>query len=343
MATRQGGYTLLLQSTPTVWAAAAVGGKKEGLGPLGSCFDHTSTDNSFGQKSWEAAESWMQHKALELALAKGRLAAGDLNCIFAGDLLNQCTGTTFGLRELGLPFVGVYGACSTMAESLGLAALFVEGGFARHAAAVTSSHFCSAERQFRFPLEYGGQRPPSAQWTATAAGAAIVGPGSHPPYLRAVTFGRMVDLGICDANNMGAAMAPAAADTLCRFFADTGTRPDHFDLIATGDLGEIGSTLLDQLMQREGYDISRQHTDCGLLLFDREQFPEVGAGGSGCGCSASVLCGSFVPRLARGELGDLLFVATGALMSPTSSQQGESIPGVAHLVWLSSQRGKEEL
>jgi len=342
MATRQGKHTLILQNSPSVKAAAAVGGKKEGQGPLGKCFDYTTTDSSFGQKSWEAAESSMQHKALELALAKAKLPPDAIHYIFAGDLLNQCTGSTFGLREIGLPFVGLYGACSTMAESLALAALFVEGGFADCTAAVTSSHFCSAERQFRFPLEYGGQRPPSAQWTATAAGAAVVGTKEKPPYIRAVTFGRMVDLGIKDANNMGAAMAPAAADAISRFLQDTGKTPEAFDLIATGDLGQVGSALLYKLMEREGYDLRPNHADCGLLLFDRKEFPQVGAGGSGCGCSASVLCGHLVPQLAEGRLKDLLFVATGALMSPTSSQQGESIPGVAHLVWLSSQPTKEE-
>jgi len=341
MAKKLGG-TLLLQHSPTVAAAAAVGGKQEAQGPLGGGFDETDTDTTFGQKSWEAAESHMQHRALELALQKAGLAPGRLDCIFAGDLLNQCTGSTFGLRELGRPFVGLYGACSTMAESLALAALFVEGGFAQRAAAVTSSHFCSAERQFRFPLEYGGQRPPSAQWTATAAGAAIVGQKEKPPYIRAVTFGRMVDLGIADANNMGAAMAPAAADTLCRFFDDTGMAPSDFDLIATGDLGQIGSDLLYGLTRREGYDIGPNHADCGLLLFDRETFPQAGAGGSGCGCSAAVLCSHFVPRLALGELKHLLFAATGALMSPTSSQQGETIPGVAHLVWLSAFPAEED-
>ncbi len=342
MATRQGKYTLRMDKPPVVKASAAVGGKKESQGPLGSCFDYTTTDTTFGQKSWEAAESSMQHKALELALAKAKLPPDEVDYIFAGDLLNQCTGSTFGLRELGLPFVGLYGACSTMAESLGLAALFVEGGFAHNATAITSSHFCSAERQFRFPLEYGGQRPPSAQWTATAAGAAVVGTGQQGPLVRAVTFGRMVDLGIKDANNMGAAMAPAAADTLCRFFADTLTAPADYDLIVTGDLGEIGSALLYKLAGNEGYDLHQNHTDCGLMLYDRKTFPQVGAGGSGCGCSASVLCGHLLPRLAGGRLKNLLFVATGALMSTTSSQQGESIPGVAHLVWLSSGGEKEE-
>lgn len=343
MAKRQGKYTLLLQRSPSIKATAAVGGKKEKQGPLAQCFDYTSMDNAFGQKSWEAAESSMQHKALELALAKAKLPCDAVDYVFAGDLLNQCVGSTFAMRQMGLPFVGLYGACSTMAESLGLAALFAEGGFAGYAAAVTSSHFCSAERQFRFPLEYGGQRTPSAQWTATAAGAALVGIKEKPPYIRAVTFGRMVDLGVKDANNMGAAMAPAAADTLCRFFADMGTTPADYDLIATGDLGQVGSELLYQLAHREGLDLRPNHTDCGLLLYDRQKVPQIGAGGSGCGCSASVLCGHLIPQLQRGELNDLLFVATGALMSPTSSQQGETIPGIAHLIWLSAQPSKEDL
>ena len=343
MAKRQGNYTLLLQNSPSVKAAAAVGGKLEGQGPLAQSFDYTGTDNAFGQKSWEAAESSMQHKALELALTKAKLSCDDVDYIFAGDLLNQCVGSTFAMRQMGLPFVGLYGACSTMAESLGLAALFAEGGFARYAAAVTSSHFCSAERQFRFPLEYGGQRTPSAQWTATAAGAAVVGAKEKPPYLRAVTFGRMVDLGVKDANNMGAAMAPAAADTLCRFFADTATAPTDYDLIATGDLGQVGSELLCQLAACEGVDLRPNHVDCGLLLYDRRKAPQIGAGGSGCGCSASVLCGHLIPQLQKGMLQNLLFVATGALMSPTSSQQGETIPGIAHLVWLSTQPAKEDL
>ena len=344
MAKRQGKYTLLLQQSPGVKAAAAVGGKKEAQGPMATHFDYTSLDTSFGQKTWEAAESEMQHRALELALDKARLSPEELQYIFAGDLLNQCVGSTFGLREVNVPFLGLFGACSTMAESLGMASLFVEGGFAQYAAAVTSSHFCSAERQFRFPLEYGGQRPPSAQWTATASGAAVVGPARESgPYVRAVTFGRIGDLGIKDANNMGAAMAPAAADTICRFFADTGTNDQNFDLILTGDLGDIGSDLLCSLMQREGYHIEQKHSDCGLMMYDRKQHPQVGAGGSGCGCSAAVLCGQMVEEVRSGKLQNLLFVATGALMSPTSSQQGETIPGIAHLIWISAQPAKEAM
>lgn len=339
MAERQGKDTLMMQNPPSVAASAAVGGKKEGEGPMGRYFDHISQDSTFGQKTWEKAESNMQQIAAQKALEKAGVTAADIQYVFAGDLLNQCTGSCFGLRELGIPFVGVYGACSTMAESLGLAAVFVESGAAARAMAVTSSHFCSAEKQFRFPLEYGGQRTPTSQWTATASGAAVVGGADAPPYIRAVTFGRMIDLGIKDANNMGAAMAPAAVDTIQRFFADTATNAENYDLILTGDLGEVGSTLLSDMLASEGYPLSDKHSDCGLMLYDRQQHPQVGAGGSGCGCSGSVLCGYILNEIKSGSLNDVLLIATGALMSPTTSQQGESIPGIAHLVWLSSSKG----
>ncbi len=335
MAKRQGKYTLIMQNPPTVEAWAAIGGKKEGEGPVGPYFDYTSQDSLFGQKSWESAESAMQHKAMETALKKGGINSDALDYVFAGDLLNQCVSSTFGLRELGVPLIGLFAACSTMAEGLGLSALFVEGGLARRAAAVTSSHFCSAEKQFRFPLEYGGQRPPTSQWTATAAGAAVVAPGTAPPYVRGVTFGRIIDLGIKDPNNMGAAMAPAAADTFCNFFADTATNPTNYDLIITGDLGRVGSELFIELLRREGYHAQQNHSDCGLMLFDPKLHPQVGAGGSGCGCSASVLCSLLLGRIRDGGLQNILFAATGALMSTTTCQQGESIPGVAHLLWLS--------
>ena len=222
-----------------------------------------------------------------------------------------------------------------MAESLALASLFVEGGFGERTAAITSSHFCSAERQFRFPLEYGGQRTPTSQWTVTGSGAAIVGQKSVPPYVRGVTIGTIKDMGITDANNMGAAMAPAAAETLKQFFRDTNMAPDRFQLIATGDLGKVGSALLLELMEREGWKLEGRHADCGLLIYDAEK-QQVEAGGSGCGCSAAVLCSYILPAIRRGELKDVLFMATGALMSTTAVQQGESIPGIAHLVWLSN-------
>ena len=335
MPERIGRYTLRLSSAPSVVSFAAVGGKMESEGPLRRYFDILNEDTTFGEKTWEKAESRMQKDALNKALEKAQLSPPQLDYIFAGDLLNQCIGTNFGLREFGVPFIGIYGACSTMSEGLCLAGIFADTGTASACAAVTSSHFCSAERQFRYPLEYGGQRPPTAQWTATAAGCAVVGTSAQPPYLRAVTFGKIVDLGIKDANNMGAAMAPAAADTIKTFLQDTGTTPDSYDLILTGDLGQVGSELLRELLGREKIDLGKRHSDCGLILYDRDKQP-VDAGGSGCGCAASVLCSYILPKIQQGELQNVLFIATGALLSTTSTQQGESIPGVAHLVHISA-------
>lgn len=335
MAKRLGRSTFWMDDPPSALGFAAAGGKKEGEGPLGGEFDLLNTDTSFGEETWEKAESRLQLDAVRKALEKAALSPKEIDLIFAGDLLNQCVGSTYGLRALEIPFLGVYGACSTMAESLCLASLFVDSRLAEQAVAVTSSHFCSAERQFRFPLEYGGQRPPTAQWTATAAGAVIVGRGNGP-YIREVTVGTITDLGITDMNNMGAAMAPAAASTFATFFKDTGTRPEDYDRIFTGDLGKVGSMLLLELLQEEGYDLSRNHEDCGLLLYSPEQ--DVHAGGSGCGCSASVLCAHILPRLRKGEYKEVLFAATGALMSPTLVQQGESIPGIAHLIHFSSKK-----
>lgn len=335
MATKKGDRTLILDSSPSIVGWAAVGGKMEGEGPLASSFDLLSPDTTFGEKSWEKAESRMQKDATNKALAKCGLAPAQIDVVFAGDLLNQCAGSTFGLRELGIPLLGLFGACSTMAESLILASIFVDGSFADHALAVTSSHFCSAERQFRFPLEYGGQRTPTSQWTATASGAAIVGKSDAAPYVRAVQVGEIIDLGVKDANNMGAAMAPAAANTISRFFSDTCTNQDNYDLILTGDLGRVGSDLMRQLLKDEGYTLGPKHNDCGLMLYDRKN-QDVAAGASGCGCSASVLCGHILPKIRNEEITNVLFVATGALMSPTTVQQGESIPGIAHAVWISS-------
>ncbi|MBC8570386.1 stage V sporulation protein AD [Zongyangia hominis] len=335
MPTRTGRYTLILNSCPSVVGFAAVASKKEAEGPLARCFDIVNEDCTFGESTWEKAESRMQQVVVGKALEKAQLSSTDLDYVFAGDLLNQCTGSAYGLRDLGVPFLGVYGACSTMAESLMLASLFVETGCASRAAAVTSSHFCSAEKQYRYPLEYGGLRPPSSQWTVTGAGAAIVGQSDAAPYIRAVTAGRIEDLGIKDANNMGAAMAPAAASTIKQFLEDTQTQPSDYDLILTGDLGQIGSDILYDLLRRENIEIAKNHSDCGLLIFDREK-QDVHAGGSGCGCSASVLCSYILSRIRDGELKNVLFIATGALLSPTSVQQGQSIPGIAHLVHISN-------
>ncbi len=258
-----------------------------------------------------------------------------MDFLFAGDLLNQCVASAYGARDTSIPFYGLFGACSTMAESLGLASIFVDSGAAVNAAAVTSSHFCSAERQFRLPVNYGGQRTPTAQWTATAAGCAIVSPHGAPPYVKAVTVGKIKDMGITDANNMGAAMAEAAHDTISRHLANMGQSIDAFDLILTGDLGKVGSDILTELFQKDNIDISEKHNDCGLMLYDLEK-QDVHAGGSGCGCSASVLCGYILPEIAAGRLKNVLFAATGALMSPTIVQQGESIPGISHAVHISA-------
>lgn len=333
MAKRKG-KTIILEKKPRIISNAAVVGKKEGKGPLGKDFDMVFEDTTMGESSWEKAESMLLKNAVERAVSKGALSAGEIDAMFSGDLLNQCIGSTFGLRDFSIPFCGVYGACSTMALSLSLAALAVESGGADTCIAATSSHFCSAEKQFRHPLEYAGQRPPTAQWTVTGAGAAIVKNqmSDISPYIDKIHLGTIQDLGITDSNNMGAAMAPAAKKTISDFFKDTGTGPDDYELIFTGDLGAVGSELLRNLMLcEEGIDLSRNHRDCGLMIFDRQK-QDVHSGGSGCGCSASVLCSYILNSMRAGRLNNILFVATGALMSPVSSLQGESIPAVAHLV-----------
>jgi len=335
MATNQGTYTVRMDASPSLLGFAAVGSKKESEGPIGNNIDIIENDHLFGQKTWELAEGQMQKLAAEKALEKSALSSRDIQYLFAGDLLNQLIGSHYGLRDLGIPFFGLYGACSTMAESLILASMMIEGGIAKRTMAVTSSHFCSAEKQFRFPLEYGGQRPPTAQWTATAAGAVAAGEKNMPPYVRAVCVGSIEDRDVKDINNMGAAMAPAAALTLSRFFEDTGTNPDAYDLILTGDLGAVGSELLIQLLEREGREIRKNHADCGLILYDKEK-QNVDSGGSGCGCSAAVLCAHILPEIQKGNIKDVLFAATGALMSPMSIQQGQNIPGIAHLLHISS-------
>ncbi len=341
MATKQGKQTYLLDHPPAITGFAAIGSKKEGEGPLGQYFDIINFDSTFSQKSWEKAESQMVHDTVELAVKKAGLSYQDIDCIFTGDLLNQCIASTFGIRELGIPYLGIYGACSTMAEGLMLAAFLADGGGMRNIIASTGSHFCTAERQYRFPLEYGGQRPPTSQWTVTGSGAAIVtAEPAAGPRIRAVTVGTIEDKGIKDAANMGAAMAPAAAATIQQFFADTGTGPEEYDLILTGDLGQVGSDLLYELLLRENIDIREKHTDCGLLIYDRDK-QDVHAGASGCGCCASGLCSYILPAVQAGRLRRLLFIATGALLSPTSTQQGESIPSVAHLVYITADPAQE--
>ena len=333
MARRMGAGTIRLERASAV---AAVGSRLEQEGPLGAEFDRTVEDSSFGEKSWEKAETKMQQLAMELALQKGQTAPEQVDVVLGGDLLNQCIASAYAVRALGRPFLGLYGACSTMAESLTLAALLVEGGAAEKALAVTSSHFCSSERQFRFPLNYGGVRTPTAQHTATASGAALVGKQGSI-HIEEVCIGRVVDLGVTDLNNMGAAMAPAAWDTLRQYFADTGTGPADYDKIITGDLAQVGSDLLVRLAAEEGCDLRPRYTDCGLLLFDRQK-QDMHAGGSGAGCSASVLCAYLLPGLKSRRWKRIIFAPTGALQSPTTVFQKETMPAVCHAVVLSAER-----
>lgn len=327
-----------LTSCPTLLAFASVVGKKEGEGPLGSYFDKINTDTTMGEQTWEKAESRLQKDTVSTVLSKAKLSPPQIDLLLAGDLLNQCIGSSFGLREFGIPFLGMYGACSTMAEALAIASLLADNGLVQNAVAVTSSHFCSAERQFRFPLEYGGQRTPTSQWTVTGSGAVVITASSKdspPPYVKGICIGQIQDLGIKDINNMGAAMAPAAADTIKRYLTETSTQASDYDMIITGDLGRIGSDLCIELLKRQNIDLSINHADCGKLIFDPKK-QDVHAGGSGCGCSASVLTSFFLPLVQSGKLKQILFVATGALMSTTSIQQGESIPAIAHLVHISN-------
>ena len=338
MATRTG-HTISLEKKPRIIANAAAVGKKEGEGPLGKEFDLVFSDDKLGQDSWEKAESELLKRAVQKALSNAATETGEVNAIFSGDLLDQCIGSSFGLRSLKIPVCGLYGACSTMALSLCMASLAIETGGFDCCVAATGSHFCSAEKQFRYPLEYGGQRTPTAQWTVTGAGAAVLKSSKKTasPYIDKIHIGTICDLGITDANNMGAAMAPAAKKTITDFLRDTNTAVSDYDMILTGDLGKVGSDLLKELMLREeGIDLSAVHNDCGLLIFDREA-QDVHAGGSGCGCSASVLCSYILNRFRNGFFKKVLFVATGALMSPVSSLQGESIPGIAHAVLIKSE------
>lgn len=339
MATRNGG-TITLEKEIRILSNAAAVGQKEGEGPLKNEFDLIFEDNKLGQASWEKAESELLSMAVKKALSNGNAEKSEVDAVFSGDLLDQCIGSSFSLRGFARPVCGLYGACSTMALSLCMASLAIETGGFRQCIAATCSHFCSAERQFRFPLEYGGQRTPTSQWTVTGAGAALLTESSNKnlPLIEKVHLGTICDLGITDANNMGAAMAPAAKKTIADFFCDTNTAPEDYDLILTGDLGQVGSDLLKELMlKEEGIDLSPVHNDCGLLIFDRRT-QDVHAGGSGCGCSASVLCSYILNRIKSGMLRNVLFVATGALMSPTSSLQGESIPGIAHAVLISGRK-----
>ncbi|MBQ2785508.1 MAG: stage V sporulation protein AD [Oscillospiraceae bacterium] len=328
---KRGKHSFILPEMPVITHWASVSGKKESEGPLATYFDVTSQDTFFGQKTWEQAEKQMQKLALDTLMKKAGLHRQQIGMIFSGDLLNQCIGSSFTLRNTGIPHLGLYGACSTMAESLLLASMTVSGGFSDRVVAMTSSHFASSERQYRFPLGYGGQRPPTAQWTVTGSGAALVCSAGIGPRIESCTVGTVTDLGIKDANNMGAAMAPAAYDTIRSHFDDLGVTAEDFDLIVTGDLGQLGKESLLELARRDGLSLGGKLTDCGTMVFDQIA-QDVHSGGSGCGCSAITLCGYLLDKLNKGKLSRILFCGTGALLSPTSTQQGLPIPGVCHAV-----------
>lgn len=326
-----GKHTLQLTTPPTILETAAIVGPKESNGPLAEYFDKCIEDEFWGEDSWEKAESKFVKETVNTVLEKSGVAAKDIDYVFAGDLLNQCISSSFAMRDSNMPFFGLFGACSTFVEGLCIGSVFMDSGACNNVLCATSSHFCSAEKQFRFPLELGNQRTPTSQWTVTGSGAAILSKQGNGPRITHITPGIIVDLGIKDANNMGAAMAPAALSTICTHFEDTGRTPDYYDAIITGDLGYIGKDILNDLCKKKGYDISTRYNDCGVLMFNQKK-QDTHSGGSGCACIATVFSGYLFKLMKEQKIKKLLLVATGALMNSTTSQQGESIPGIAHAV-----------
>lgn len=330
-----GNQTVKFQNPPSIVATGSIVGPKEGEGPLKDYFDLIIQDDLWGEDSWEKCESKLQKEAVNLALSNAKIVSSQVDYLFAGDLLNQIIASSFSARSLQIPFFGLYGACSTMTESLSLGAMAIDGGFADNVVCVASSHFSTAERQYRFPLELGNQRPLTSQWTVTGAGASVLSSRGGGPYITHITTGKVIDPGIKDANNMGPAMAPAAADVIVQHFKDTGFKPSDYDLIITGDLASIGKEISEELMMKEGYNVSNVYSDCGIEIFDDKK-QDTHAGGSGCGCSAVVFNGYIYKQLQKNKLKRVMLVSTGALLSPTSTQQGESIPGIAHAVTISN-------
>lgn len=325
----QGLQSIAFQQSPYIISSASVVGKKEGEGPLGKMFDIVETENLFGENTWEEAESTMQKEACILALGKAHIEKEYVRFLFGGDLLRQGVATTMGVQELGIPMFGLFGACSTSGEALALASMSVAAGYGEYMLAVTSSHFGSAEKEFRFPLSYASQRPLSAHWTVTGSGAFLVGTKRSHVRITGITVGKIVDYGLKDSQNMGACMAPAAADTITRNLMDFAREPDDYSRIVTGDLGYVGQSILFDLMRGREIDIKKNHMDCGMMIFDQNK-QDTHAGGSGCGCAASVLSSYILPKLDRGEWKRVLFVPTGALMSTVSYNEGASVPGIAH-------------
>ena len=328
----KGKQSIAFKKPPYILSAASIVGQKEGDGPLGKYFDKIETDPQLGKDTWEEAESELQKQAAMMALQKAGLTQQDIRYLFSGDLLGQIIASSFGMLELQIPMFGLYGACSTAGESLSLAAMTVAAGYANHCLAVTSSHFASAEKQFRYPLEYASQRPLSTTWTVTGSGAFIVSTKGTVK-ITGITTGKMMDYGIKDSMNMGAAMAPAAADTIFQHLKDFQRTPKDYDLIVTGDLGVVGRELVLDLLKQKGYDITKQYFDCGIAIFD-DKTQDTHSGGSGCGCSAVTLAGYLLPKLESGELKRILFLPTGALLSTVSFNEGQSIPGICHGVVL---------
>lgn len=332
-----GKQTIVFDNPPAIISSASVVGEMEGQGPLGAFFDQIETDPTFGQDSWELGESEMVRRAVSTAITKSGIEQTDIRYIFGGDLLGQLIGTTFGLADFNIPLFGLYGACSTSGEALSLAAMTAAAGYAQNVIAVTSSHYGGAEKQFRFPLEYGNQRPLSATWTVTGSGAFVVSstssnqPNSRYPHITSVTTGKIVDYGVRDSLNMGACMAPAAADVIYQCLEDLSVTPGHFDKIITGDLGKVGSEILIKLLNDNGYDISKNHMDCGVQIFNNEK-QDTHSGGSGCGCAAVTLAGYILHNLKEKVWKKILFVPTGALLSTVSYNEGQTIPGIAHAV-----------
>ena len=326
-----GTQTFKLDNPVTIFETASIVGKKEADGPLAKYFDVCLQDEFFGEKTWEKAESKMIKFAIETVIRKSNIAVSDIDYLLAGDLLNQCISSSFGIRDFEIPFLGIFGACSTFVEGMMIGSMLLDGGAGNYALAATSSHFCSAEKQFRFPLELGNQRPPTSQWTVTGSSAAVLSKSGTGPFITHVTPGKIVDRGITDANNMGSAMAPAAVSTILTHLKDTGRKPTYYDAIITGDLGHIGKGIVLDLCKAEGFQLSSIYNDCGVLMFDKEK-QDTHSGGSGCACCGTVFSGYFFNQIKKKKIKKMLLVATGALMNSTSTQQGESIPGIAHAV-----------
>ena len=325
----KGGQSILFECPPYLISSGSVVGKKEGEGPLGNLFDLVAEDPLFGEKNWEAAESRMQKEACLMALGKKKIDPKEVRYLYGGDLLRQGIATSMGAEELHIPIFGLYGACSTSGEALALSAMSVAAGYGKFMLAVTSSHFGSAEKEFRFPLGYANQRPLSAQWTVTGSGAFVVGTKKSKVKITGVTIGKIVDYGLKDSQNMGACMAPAACDTIVANLNDFKCGTEEYDRIITGDLGYVGQSILFDLMRKKGRDLKQNHIDCGMVIFDQKK-QDTHSGGSGCGCAAVTLAASILPKLESGEWKKVLFVPTGALLSTVSFNEGESVPAIAH-------------